>query len=44
MAQSNSDAPPELAPIESDRRTAEHLGRRVASLAARLTPALPQAA
>ncbi len=44
MAQSNSDAPPELAPIESDRKTAEHLGQRVASLAARLTPALPQAA
>lgn len=44
MAQSNSDAPPELAPIESDRKTAEHLGQRVASFAARLTPALPQAA
>lgn len=44
MAQSNSDAPPSEAPIESDRKTAEHLGRRVATLAARLTPSLPQAA
>jgi len=43
MAQSNSDAPPEQAPIESDRKTAEHLGRRVAQVASRLT-ALPQAA
>lgn len=44
MAQSNSDAPPSEAPIESDRKTAEHLGRRVAALASRLTPSLPQAA
>ena len=44
MAQSNSDAPPEEAPIESDRKTAEHLGQRVATFAARLTTALPQAA
>lgn len=43
MAQSNSDAPPSEAPIESDRKTAEHLGRRVATLAARLAP-LAQAA
>lgn len=43
MAQSNVDAPPEEAPIESDRRTAEHLGRRVAGLARRLVP-VPQAA
>ncbi len=33
MAQSNADASPELAPIESDRKTAEHLGRRVATFA-----------
>lgn len=43
MAQSNSDAPPSEAPIESDRKTAEHLGRRVATMARRLAP-LPQAA
>jgi multimeric flavodoxin WrbA len=43
MAQSNSDAPPSEAPIESDRKTAEHLGRRVAILARRLAP-LAQAA
>jgi NAD(P)H dehydrogenase (quinone) len=34
MAQSNADAPPEVAPGPSDLLTAEHLGRRVA-LAAR---------
>jgi multimeric flavodoxin WrbA len=33
MAQSNKDAGPDLAPIESDRKTAEHLGRRVATFA-----------
>ncbi len=43
MAQSNSDAPPEEAPIESDRKTAEHLGRRVALVTSRLA-ALPLAA
>jgi len=43
MAQSNSDAPPEQAPIESDRKTAEHLGQRVASVAGRFST-LPQAA
>ena len=43
MAQSNVDAPPSDAPIESDRKTAEHLGRRVATLAQRLVP-LSQAA
>ncbi len=42
MAQSNTDAGPEVAPPESDRRTAEHLGRRVAEMAARWSP--PQAA
>ncbi|MEK7244534.1 MAG: flavodoxin family protein [Pseudomonadota bacterium] len=39
MAQSNVDAGPETAPPESDRRTAEHLGRRVAEMAARLNRA-----
>ena len=37
MAQSNADAPPAEAPIRSDQRTAEHLGRRVAEFAARLS-------
>ena len=36
MAQSNADASPAEAPIRSDQRTAEHLGRRVAEFAARL--------
>ena len=36
MAQSNADQGPELVPPSSDRRTAEHLGRRVAELAGRL--------
>ena len=36
MAQSNADAPPAEAPIRSDQRTAEHLGRRVAEFAASL--------
>jgi NAD(P)H dehydrogenase (quinone) len=35
MAQSNADAPPEIAPRSSDRATAEHLGRRVAEAAMR---------
>lgn len=35
MAQSNADAPPEVAPGTSDRATAEHLGRRVAEAALR---------
>jgi len=35
MAQSNADAPPEVAPGASDRATAEHLGRRVAEAALR---------
>jgi NAD(P)H dehydrogenase (quinone) len=35
MAQSNADAPPEVAPPASDRATAEHLGRRVAEAALR---------
>ncbi|WP_439576565.1 flavodoxin family protein [Elioraea sp.] len=35
MAQSNADAPPELAPPRADRATAEHLGRRVAQAAGR---------
>ena len=30
MAQSNTDAAPEVAPPEADLRTAQHLGRRVA--------------
>ena len=33
MAQSNSDAAPEIAPTSSDLRTAAHLGRRVAEVA-----------
>jgi multimeric flavodoxin WrbA len=33
MAQSNADVGPDEAPIESDRKTAEHLGRRVATFA-----------
>lgn len=36
MAQSNSDQGPEEAPIASDRKTASHLGKRVAELARRL--------
>lgn len=36
MAQSNADQGPEAGPIGSDLRTAEHLGRRVAEIAARL--------
>jgi NAD(P)H dehydrogenase (quinone) len=35
MAQSNADAPAELAPPRADRATAEHLGRRVAEAAQR---------
>lgn len=35
MAQSNADAPPEVAPPATDQRTAEHLGARVATAAAR---------
>lgn len=35
MSQSNIDQGPEAAPPESDRKTGEHLGRRVAELAAR---------
>lgn len=35
MAQSNADAPPDIAPPASDRATAEHLGRRVAETAVR---------
>jgi len=38
MAQSNSDAVPEVAPPSSDLRTAMHLGQRVAALAVRLSP------
>lgn len=43
MAQSNVDEPPEKAPIESDRRTAEYLGQRVAELTHRVV-LVPQAA
>ena len=35
MAQSNVDQGPDLAPPDSDRRTGEHLGRRVAQAALR---------
>jgi NAD(P)H dehydrogenase (quinone) len=35
MAQSNVDQGPDLAPPDADRRTAEHLGRRVAEAALR---------
>jgi multimeric flavodoxin WrbA len=35
MAQSNTDQGPEQGPIASDLKTAEHLGRRVAGMAAR---------
>jgi len=35
MAQSNVDQGPDLAPPDSDRRTGEHLGRRVAEAALR---------
>jgi multimeric flavodoxin WrbA len=43
MAQSNVDEGPELSPIESDRKTAEYLGTRVAELTHRVT-FVPQAA
>lgn len=36
MAQANSDQGPDLAPIQSDLQTAEHLGERVATVAKRL--------
>lgn len=36
MAQSNVDEGPDTAPPESDRKTAEHLGRRVAEWAGKL--------
>lgn len=39
MAQSNADQGPEHGPIASDLKTAEHLGQRVASFAARLKAA-----
>ena len=32
MAQSNVDESPEVAPIDSDLRTAAHLGQRVADI------------
>ncbi|HEX9461670.1 MAG TPA: flavodoxin family protein [Alphaproteobacteria bacterium] len=38
MAQSNVDVGPDQAPIESDRKTAEYLGRRVAEFAHRVVP------
>ena len=43
MAQSNVDESAEQAPIESDRKTAEYLGQRVAELTHRVT-FVPQAA
>ncbi|MGB4811435.1 MAG: flavodoxin family protein [Methylophilaceae bacterium] len=36
MAQANNDQGPDLAPIESDLRTAEHLGERVATITKKL--------
>jgi multimeric flavodoxin WrbA len=39
MAQSNADQGPEAGPIASDLKTAEHLGSRVATLAARFARA-----
>lgn len=39
MAQSNVDQGPDAAPPESDRRTAEHLGRRVADVVRRMKSA-----
>ena len=39
MAQSNADQGADLVPPLADRRTAEHLGRRVAELAGRLRAA-----
>jgi multimeric flavodoxin WrbA len=36
MAQSNVDQGPDVVPPESDRKTAEHLGQRVAMVAARM--------
>lgn len=39
MAQSNADQGPEAGPIPSDLKTAEHLGKRVATLAARFAKA-----
>jgi len=38
MAQSNDESP-ELSPIDSDLKTAAHLGRRVAAIAQRLQAA-----
>ena len=35
MAQANSDEGPDVAPIQSDLLTAEHLGERVATVAKR---------
>jgi NAD(P)H dehydrogenase (quinone) len=39
MAQSNADQGPEAGPIPSDLKTAEHLGKRVATLAGRMARA-----
>jgi NAD(P)H dehydrogenase (quinone) len=44
MAQSNTDAGPDVAPGASDQRTAEHLGRRVAEAAVRWRSVQPQRA
>jgi NAD(P)H dehydrogenase (quinone) len=44
MAQSNTDAGPDVAPGASDQRTAEHLGRRVAEAALRWRSGQPQQA
>jgi multimeric flavodoxin WrbA len=42
MAQSNADEGPDAGPIESDLKTAAHLGQRVATLAAQFTAAKPR--
>jgi multimeric flavodoxin WrbA len=41
MAQSDADVGPEIAPPDSDRKTAYHLGQRVAELSAAWQPAQP---
>jgi NAD(P)H dehydrogenase (quinone) len=43
MAQSNADAPPDVAPPASDRATAEYLGQRVAEAARRWRLGAPAA-
>ncbi|MCD5996337.1 flavodoxin family protein [Pseudomonas sp. CDFA 602] len=38
MTQADTDQPPELSPPDSDLRTAEYFGRRIAQIAARFQP------